>query len=228
MTPLLLLPGMMCDARLFGPQIEALSAGTTLQVPVLTGRDSMAGLAAAVLADAPPRFALLGLSMGGILAMEIVATAAHRVERLALLDTNPWAESAAVSAARAPAMARVEAGDLAGVLDAVIPRYFPTPRPELVALCRAMGHALGAEVFLSQSRALILRADRQDALAGYRGPALVLTGAHDTVCPRDRHDRMHALMPQSRLAVIAGAGHLPTLEQPAATNAEITRWLSQT
>ena len=219
---------MMCDARLFGPQVEALSAGTTLHVPSLTGRDSMAGLAAAVLADAPPRFALLGLSMGGILAMEIVATAPDRVERLALLDTNPFAETPAVTAARAPSMARVEAGDLAGVLDGVIPRYFPTPRPDLVALCRAMGLALGPDAFLSQSRALISRADRQDTLAGYRGPALVLTGAHDTLCPRDRHERMHALMPQSRLAVIDDAGHLPTLEQPAATTDEITRWLSQT
>ncbi len=228
MTPLVLLPGMMCDARLFAPQIEALSAGRALHLPALTGRDSMAGLAEAVLAEAPPRFALLGLSMGGILAMEILAAAPQRVERLALLDTNPLAETAAVTAARAPRMARAAAGDLAGVIDEIAARYFPAPRPDLAALCRAMALALGPATFLSQSRALMGRADRQDTLAAYRGPALVLTGAVDIVCPRDRHERMHALMPQSRLIVIDGAGHLPTLEQPAQTTAEIVQWLSQT
>lgn len=226
MTALVLLPGMMCDARLFAPQIAALSARYTLHVPSLTGADTMPGLAEAVLAAAPPRFALLGLSMGGILAMEIVARAPDRVERLALLDTNPFAETAEVTAARAPGMARVAAGGLGDVLDAIIPRYFPAPRPDLAALCRAMGLALGPAAFLDQSRALIGRADRQDALAAFRGPALVLTGAEDLICPRDRHTRMHALMPGSRLAVIPAAGHLPTLEAPDPTNDEISRWLS--
>ncbi|MFT3975175.1 MAG: alpha/beta hydrolase [Amaricoccus sp.] len=228
MTPLVLLPGMMCDARLFAPQIAALSARHTLLLPNLTGADSMAALAEAVLAAAPPRFALLGLSMGGILAMEILARAPDRVARLALLDTNPFAETPEATAARGPAMARVEAGDLAGALDGIIPRYFPVPRPDLADLCRAMGLALGPAAFLSQSRALIGRADRQEALAGFHGPALVLTGAEDIVCPMDRHDRMHALMPASRLAVIPGAGHLPTLEAPGPTTEEISRWLSLT
>ncbi|MFO1210376.1 MAG: alpha/beta hydrolase [Amaricoccus sp.] len=228
MIPLVLLPGMMCDARLFAPQIAALSAGRTLVVPSLTGADTMAGLAEAVLAAAPPRFALLGLSMGGILAMEIVARAPGRVERLALLDTNPFAEAPEATAARAPGMARVAAGELAAVLDEIVPRYFPAPRPDLAALCRAMGLALGPAAFLSQSRALIGRADRQRALAGFSGPALVLTGEVDIVCPMDRHERMHALMPASRLAVIPGAGHLPTLEAPDPTTDEITRWLSRT
>ena len=229
MTPLTLLPGMMCDARLFGPQMAALSAHRTLVVPSLAGHDSMAAMAEAVLAAMPPRFALLGLSMGGILAMEILAQAPARVERLALLDTNPFAETDAVTAARGPQIARVEAGDLDGVLAEVIPRYFPpdAPRPDLAALCLAMGGALGPHAFVRQSHALIGRRDRQEALAAFRGPALVLTGAEDIVCPRDRHERIHALIPGSRLAIIAGAGHLPTLEQPETTTEEINRWLCQ-
>lgn len=227
MTPLILLPGMMCDARLFAPQIAALSAHRTLVVPSLAGHDSMAALAAEVLATAPPRFALLGLSMGGILAMEVLRQAPTRVERLALLDTNPFAETAAVTAARQPQIARVRAGDLDGVLAEIIPRYFPAPRPELAALCLAMGRALGPEAFLRQSQALIGRRDQQDTLAAFQGPALVLTGAEDAICPMDRHERLHALLPGSRLAVIAGAGHLPPLEDPDTTTAEISRWLSQ-
>ena len=228
-VPLLLLPGMMCDARLFGPQVAALSAQRSVMLPTLAGHAEMTTLAAEVLAHAPPRFALLGLSMGGILAMEMLAQAPGRVERLALVDTNPFAETEAVTAARAPQIARARAGDLDGVLAEVIPRNFPParPRPDLAALCLDMGRALGPEAFVRQSHALIGRHDRQEALAAFRGPALVLTGAEDVVCPMDRHERIHALIPHSRLAIIAGAGHLPTLEEPEATTAEISQWLSR-
>lgn len=230
MTALVLLPGMMCDARLFGPQIAALSARVTVHVPAPGGHDTMAALAAEVLAAAPPRFALLGLSMGGILAMEIVAQAPGRVERLALLDTNPFAETDAVRARRGPQIARVEAGGLEAVLRGeMLPHYLRTgaERPNLLALCLDMALALGPEAFVRQSRALAGRADRQEVLAAYAGPALVLTGEDDRLCPMDRHDRMHALLANSRLAVLPGAGHLPTLETPEATTVEITRWLSQ-
>ena len=100
--PLLLLPGMMCDARLFAPQIAALAPDRPVTVPDLTGQDTMAALAAAVLATAPERFALAGLSMGGIVAMEVIRQAPGRVARLALLDTNPRAELPEVQARRAP------------------------------------------------------------------------------------------------------------------------------
>lgn len=102
MTPLVLLPGMMCDGRLFGPQIAAFGLSRAIHLPPIGGHDSMAALAAEVLAHAPPRFALAGLSMGGILAMEIMARAPERVERLALLDTNPRAELPEVQAAAPP------------------------------------------------------------------------------------------------------------------------------
>jgi pimeloyl-ACP methyl ester carboxylesterase len=229
MIPLVLLPGMMCDARLFGPQIAALSARRTLVVPTLAGHDTMAALAAEVLASAPPRFALLGLSMGGILAMEVLRQAPARVDRIALLDTNPYAETDAVRARRGPQIARVEASDLEGVMrEAMLPHYLADPtRRDLLELCLAMALALGPAAFVRQSRALATRPDQQATLAAFRGPALVLTGEDDRLCPMARHERMHALVPGSRLAVIAGAGHLPTLEQPEATTAEITQWLSR-
>jgi pimeloyl-ACP methyl ester carboxylesterase len=74
MTPLVLLPGMMCDARLFGPQIAAFGA-RSLHLAAMTGADTVQALAAQILAQAPPRFALAGLSMGGIVAMEVLAPA---------------------------------------------------------------------------------------------------------------------------------------------------------
>jgi pimeloyl-ACP methyl ester carboxylesterase len=227
MTPLLLIPGMMCDARMWGGVEQGLGRPVHHVLP--TGSDSMASLAATVLATAPPRFALAGLSLGGILAMEVLRQAPGRVERLALLDTNPRAEAAEVQARRAGQIARALSGGLAAVMrDEMKPNYLaPGPdRAGVLDLCMEMALSLGPDVFASQSSALRDRPDQCATLAAFSGPALVLMGAEDRLCPRDRHEQMHALMPQSRLVIIPGAGHLPTLERPAETLAALRDWLA--
>jgi pimeloyl-ACP methyl ester carboxylesterase len=107
------------------------------------------------------------------------------------------------------------------------PNYLaPGPgQAPILDLCLEMALSLGPETFARQSLALRDRPDRQAALAAYKGPALVLMGEHDRLCPRDRHDLMHALMPRSRLVVIPRAGHLPPLENPQDTQAALARWL---
>jgi len=230
MLPLVLIPGMMCDARMWGGIPAALHPRPILHV-LPSGADTMADLARDALREAPARFALAGLSMGGILAMEMLEQAPDRVERLALLDTNPRAELPEVQARREPQIARALNGGLARVMrDEMKPNYL-APGPDqkaILDLCLDMALTLGPEVFARQSGALRDRADRQAALAGFKGPALVLMGAEDRLCPRDRHDLMHALMPQSRLVIIDGAGHLPPLERPLETSAAPRRWLEDT
>lgn len=228
MMPLVLLPGMMCDARLFGPQIDALSAERTLHLPPLTGHDTMAGLAAAIIAQAPPRFALAGLSMGGIVAMEVLRQAPERVERVALLDTNPLAEADAMKARRGPQIAKVRAGGLAEVMrEEMKPNYLADGprRSDILDLCMAMAGALGPEVFITQSIALRARPDQQETLRALDMPALILCGAEDKPCPIERHELMHALIPGSELVIVPAAGHLPTLEQPDATTKALRDWL---
>lgn len=230
MIPVVLLPGMMCDARLFAPQIAALSRDRAVMVAPLTAHDSTAALAEEVLAHAPPRFALAGLSMGGIVAMEIMAQAPERVERLALLDTNPRAELPEVRARRQPQIDRALNGDLAAIMrDEMKPNYLADgPRKgAILDLCMEMALDLGPDVFARQSRALRDRPDRQEALRAVAVPTLVLCGESDRLCPLDRHRLMHGLVAGSRLAVISGAGHLPVLEQPERTNAELLRWLEE-
>jgi pimeloyl-ACP methyl ester carboxylesterase len=227
MTPLVLIPGMMCDARLYAPQMPVVGR-RTVAVAACTEAETMGELAARILSDAPPRFALGGLSMGGIVAMEIVRQAPERVERLALLDTNPLPETSEVSARREPQISRALAGCLADVMrEEMKPNYLASRDPELLDLCLDMALSLGAEVFVRQSRALASRPDQRDTLAAFGGPALILMGARDIVCPRERHELMHALLPQSRMVVVEGAGHLPTLERPDETNAALQRWLEE-
>ncbi len=228
MTPLILLPGMMCDARLFGPQIDALSNRVPLMSFPLSQQDSVGAMAAEILNNAPPRFALAGLSMGGIVAMEVLRQAPDRVERLALLDTNPLAEAPEVKARRAPQMAAVREGRLRQVMrDEMKPNYLADgPRQgAILDLCMAMAADLGPDVFLRQSQALMDRIDQRATLSAYSGKTLVLCGRADGLCPVERHQLMHDLMPDSVLTIIEDAGHLPTLEQPQETTAVLIRWL---
>jgi pimeloyl-ACP methyl ester carboxylesterase len=226
-TPLVLIPGMMCDARMWGG-IDA-DLGRPIRHHIPTGADTMPDLAALFLANAPPRFALAGLSMGGILAMEILRQAPGRVTRLALLDTNPRAETAAAQARRAPQIDRALAGDLEGVMRHDMKPNYLAPGPNKAAildLCMDMALTLGPQVFADQSRALRDRPDQQATLSAFKGPALVLMGAEDKLCPLDRHQLMHDLIPQSRLHIIANAAHLPPLEQPEATLRALRDWLA--
>ena len=228
LTPLVLIPGMMCDARMWGALPDRFPGPVLHQLP--TDHDTVQALATRILRRAPPRFALAGLSMGGIVAMEVLRQAPDRVERLALLDTNPRAEAPDVQARRARQIARALSGDLEGVLrDEMKPNYLgPGPRrAEILNLCMDMALTLGPQVFARQSRALCCRPDQQATLAAFKGPALVLMGENDILCPRDRHDLMHALMPQSQLAIIPGAAHLPVLEKPVETGEYLLRWLAQ-
>ena len=226
--PLVLLPGMMCDARLFAPQIAAFSAERPLVHFPPVGADSMADLAAQLLEVAPPSFALLGLSMGGIIAMEVVRQAPERVTRIALLDTNPLADPPKYAATRAAQVEKVTSGELVQVMrEEMKPNYLAEgPRkPAILDLCMEMAQTLGPEVFVKQTRAIKTRPDQSATLRAISVPSLVLCGAEDALCPVARHELMHDLIPNSRLQVIPGAGHLPTLEQPDPTNEALKAWL---
>jgi pimeloyl-ACP methyl ester carboxylesterase len=219
---------MMCDARMFSPQIAAFSGHRTIVCPTMSKHDNMVDLAKDVLVNAPPRFALAGLSMGGILAMEVLHQAPDRVERIALLDTNPLAEIDEVKARRLPQMEKVRNGGLDAVMrDEMKPNYLSDGpnRTEILDLCMDMALGLGAQVFLSQSRALMDRSDQTDTLRNAKLPSLVVCGRDDTLCPVSRHKLMADCLDGATLKIIDGAGHLPVLEKPEETNAALARWL---
>lgn len=227
--PLVLLPGMMCDARLFGPQIAELSSEMTITVAPVTRGERIEEIASGLLDELPARFALAGLSMGGIVAMELLRRAPDRVTRLALMDTNPLAETPAVAAAREPQIIGVRTGRLEQVMrEEMKPGYLaPGPyRNEVLDLVMDMALTLGPETFVRQSRALQRRRDQQGTLRKCKVPTLILCGAHDALCPIKRHTFMAELIPYAELEVIEDAGHLPTLECPDQTTAALRRWMA--
>jgi pimeloyl-ACP methyl ester carboxylesterase len=229
--PVVFLPGMMCDARVFGPQLAALSRDRAVQVAPITGADTVEKIADQIVFHAPPKFALAGLSMGGIVAMEVIRRVPLRVTRLALLDTTPFSETPAQAAAREPQIARARAGRVAEVMaEDMKPEYLaPGPgRAGVLKTVMAMAQDLGPEVYVRQSRALQRRPDQQRTLRAVRAPTLLLCGRHDALTPVRRHELMESLISGSRLEIVEDAGHLPTLEAPEATTEALLRWLGQT
>ncbi len=226
--PLVFLPGMMCDARLFWPQLMEFGRDRAVMVAPVTGASSIGAIAAQVLDASPNRFALAGLSMGGIVAMEVLRRAPERVTRLALFDTSPLPETPQVAADREPQIVAVRSGRLASMMrEEIGPRCLaPGPnRGEILNLVVDMAETLGPDVFVAQSRALQRRPDQQKVLRTTRVPTLVLCGEYDQIYPVKRHEFMAELIPNADLHVVEGAGHLPTLEQPTLTNKILRDWL---
>ena len=227
--PLVFLPGMMCDARVFGPQLAALSPHYTMTVAPVTGGDRIEEIASRLLDKLPRKFALVGLSMGGCVAMEILRRAPDRLTRIALMDTNALAETPQSAADYEPMIIKARSGRLAeAVPEFMPPEYLATThRNEVMALVMDMAENLGADIIVRQARALQRRRDQQAALRRCKVPALVLCGAEDGMTPVKRHSFMADLIPYADLKVIDGAGHLPTLEQPEATTQALLDWLKQ-
>ena len=227
---LVLVPGLLCDARLWRAQAEALSDVADCWVADATRSDTMTGLARDLLVDAPfERFALAGLSMGGYIALEILRQDPGRVERLALLDTSARADTPEQSQRRRDFIALAGRGRFLGVTDALLPLLVHASRLEdapLVAVVKAMARDVGKEAFVRQERAIMSRADSRALLPGIACPTLVLCGRQDALTPLDRHEEIAAAVPSARLEIVEDCGHLSTLERPAAVSAALRRWLA--
>lgn len=228
-TALIFLPGLLCDRALWAPQIAALSDIADISLGDLTQADSIAGMAAAVLRSAPPRFALAGLSMGGHVAFEIMRQAPERVLRLALLDTTARPDTPAQSESRRMLMQMSEQGEFRGVTPRLLPRWIHPARledKELVATVTAMAQRVGREAFIRQQTAIMGRPDSRPGLSRITCPTLVLCGREDQVTPVELHREIAADIANARLVVVPECGHLATLEQPEKVNAHLRTWLT--
>ncbi len=221
----------LSDERLFAAQRAALDASHDCRVFVFRDEATLAAMAESVLAAMPPRFTLVGLSLGGYVAFEIVRRALARIERLALLDTTAVADTPARRAGRLADIATVEAGGI----DALIPELpgrwlLPAhrQRSDLRALVASMARSIGALGQKNQQHAMLGRPDSHADLSTVRVPTLVLCGAGDAVTPPADHEAMAARVAGARLVVVAESGHLSAIEQPAAVTAALSTWLAET
>lgn len=229
MNPILLVPGLLCTAEVFAPQAIALwPYGPVMVASTLKG-GSMHDIAAAILADAPPRFALAGISMGGYICLEILRQAPERVLKLALLDTSARADTPEQIVVRRGAVERARSCDFAALLEGITTSLLHPSHREDAGLRDTnvrMGLTVGVDGFIRQTEAVIRRVDSRPSLHAIAVPTLVLVGDADPLTPVDLSQEIAAGIPSARLVVIDECGHASTLEQPTAVNRHLVEWIS--
>jgi len=226
--PVVLVPGLNCSARLYAEQIPALWQFGPVTVGDHRRDDSMAAIARRILADAPPRFALAGLSMGGYIAFEILRQAAARVAKLALLDTGAGAEVPERTAQRKPLIALAQQGRFAEITEDQFPLLVHRSRhgdTALKAQVRAMNQETGPEAYCRQQHAIMGRPDSRPGFAAISCPTLVLVGDEDQLTPPALAHEMAGGIPGAQLVVIPECGHLSTMERPQAVTQALLDWM---
>ena len=226
--PTVLVPGLNCSARLFLPQIPVLWRFGPVTVGDHTRDETMPAIARRILKDAPPRFALAGLSMGGYLAFEMWRQAPERIAKLALLDTSARPERPEQRAMRDERLAMVRAGRFAEMSE----QWFPTfmhrslrNDPALRGEIRLMNAEVGAEAYVRQQQAIRGRGDFRPDLAHINCPTLVLVGDSDEGTTPEMAREMAGGIPGARLVIVPECGHLSTMERPEAVNRALVEWL---
>ncbi|KMW57963.1 Hydrolase, alpha/beta hydrolase fold family [Candidatus Rhodobacter oscarellae] len=219
---------MMADARVFWPQIIALSMETSVQIAPVFHQETVDAVARTVLEQAPARFALAGHGLGAIVAMEVLRQDPARITKLVLISTTCQQELPNLAASREPLIAKARAGRLAQAIEPELTCAAAAPGPdqqELVALAKQMAFTLGTEVFIRQSRMMQRRPDQQSTLRRAKTPTLVICGEHDIVYPVRRHEFMAHLMPNAQLEVVGETAHYPMLERPDHVTGVLRDWL---
>jgi pimeloyl-ACP methyl ester carboxylesterase len=226
--PILLVPGLASSPRIFEPVAPALWRFGPVTVANHIRDDSMGAIARRILAEAPPRFALAGHSMGGYIAFEIMRQAPQRVAKLALVNTQARPDTPETTARRRSQIARAKSGDYHAVLDELFVGFVHPSRREdasLRQLVHDMGDDVGAEAFVRQQTAVISRPDSRPTLAWIRCPTLVLTGDEDNTIPNSLSVEMADGIHGAKLVILSNCGHLPQPEQPQATSEALVEWL---
>lgn len=223
-----LIPPLLCSPLAYAPMLDA--AWTRGQVTVADTRhdDTIEAMAQRILRENTGDIAVLGTSMGGYVALEIIRQAPGRVTALALVSTSARADTAEQIQARARQSALVEDGQFNALIDAAFPGVVAAGNElddALLATWRAMTTPIGADAFLRQQQAVVQRADLRSLLPSIDCPTAVIHGAQDRLIPLAAAEEMASAMPSASFTVLDGAGHLVFHEQPDAARAAINAWL---
>lgn len=226
--PVILIPGFMCDARLFGHQLVSLSRDRMVSVLVPQGA-AIEEMSQSVLDAAPAKFALVGHGLGGHVVLDVMRRDMARVTRAAFLAVDPLAEAPAIGVAREKRLILARTGRLAQAMDEEVPVSAlanSDARQDIHDMAMEMALSLGEDRFIAQSKALQRRRDQQKTLRRASIPALILAGKADTLVPARRQSFMAELMPTARVQIIDNAGHLAPLEAPDAVTDSLAVFLN--
>lgn len=228
-SPLILIPGLLNDADLWRDQVAALSDRFEVWIADITRGETMEALVEAVFALADGPVAVAGFSLGGYVAQAMLRRSPERIERLALLDTGFRPDTPARAAERATLTRQAtSSGKFLGIGDRLLGSYLApdhVANPDMAGRVKAMTQRLGAEVFIRQSS--LVREDGEAALRAFTGPSLVLCGEVDKITPPEGHREMAALLPDAKLVIAPGCGHLTPIEAPELVRGALARWMAR-
>lgn len=228
--PLVLLPGMMCDARVWATQLTVLSYQRPVTIAPMCNGDRVEEIASELLSCLPSKFALCGHGIGGAIALEVFRRAPERVIRLALIGTNPLCDTPQEAADREPRIIGAKSGRFAQMLDhEILPRHVGNGplRGDAIAQMQEMAMSLGADVFARQERVMQRRRDQQSTLRRITQPTLILAGSDDQIVPLKRQEFLADLIPYAKMGILDGVGHMAMLEDPEGVTEALYTWMRQ-
>ncbi len=227
---LLLIPGTLCDERLWSHQLKNLSHVANPSVFIPNQGNSIEHMAQLLLKDAPENFALAGLSLGGIVAMEVARQAPERVTRLAFLNSNPYGPRPDQLAQWDELINMVKKGQFEDIVEhKLLPNLIHPSRQSdypLTSTIRDMANKIGPTAYIQQLQAVSTRQDARESLKAINVPTLLLVGKEDKVCPPPLHEEMAASIKHSHLIILDNCAHLSSIEQPVATTGALYNWLT--
>lgn len=227
--PLILLPGTLCDERLWESQLNGLADVADITIGDTTKQSSIEGLAQDVLTKAPPKFSLAGLSLGGIVALEIMRISPDRVNKLALLSSNPFPPKAEQQQTWQKFIKMTENNQFIDITkEYLLPVLVNEENQsnQMVNTIIQMAENIGPKAYLNQLRAVMDREDQTSILSTITCPTLLMVGAKDVVCPITMTEYMKNIIPNSEMKTVENAGHLVTLEKSAEVTKTMRNWIS--
>jgi pimeloyl-ACP methyl ester carboxylesterase len=231
MKTIYLLCGLLCDKIVWETQSQALrNQGYDARPMSFQGFDSLSGMAAHLLEQAPERFSLVGHSMGGRVALEAYRQAPQRIERLALLDTGYGPAGPEETEKRGALVRKALAEGIDTIAETwARPMLAPSRQQdtELLDSILQMVGRMSGEIYAGQTQALLTRPDATSVLSEIQCPTLILCGKQDSWSPPERHQRMAELIPGSELHLIDDCGHMSTMEQPEAVSSILEAWMQR-
>ena len=228
-TSLILLPGLLCDETLWAHQTKTLSDAANVTIADMTRDNSIRGMAVRILAGAPKKFSLAGLSMGGYVAQEIMRLEPDRVERLALLHTSARAGTEHQKRKHRRFIEQLGIGGFKEITRKLLPYLIHSDRlheKALISIVEESAANIGPDAFIRQQTAILSRLDEIKDLANITCPTLLLCGRQDALTPLSEHEEMAKTIPNSHLVIIEDCGHLSPLEKPYAVSAAMRYWLN--
>ncbi len=224
---LVLLSGLLCDHTMWQDIAEQLSSSFDVSIFSFAGYNSLTDMAEHVLAEAPAHFALAGHSMGGRVALEVYRLAPERITHLALLNTGVHPKRESEVPGRMRLLELADTQGMQAVADSWLPPMMSETGKQNIALMndlKAMILRHTPQDFHGQISALLNRPDAEAVLSLVNVPTLLLSGDEDQWSPVSQHEAIQQKISGSQLVAVP-AGHMSTVEIPAAISTIFRKWL---